>query len=206
LVRNDFPDHPAGPLDHEPDPDEVLVVRPSPIDYYLVVGTSFLTFFFGVAMFFSKPVLQNVGIAMAVLGAVLYGISELMSARRGPVLIIRPDGVEFPRDKFPPLHWHDIAGVTMGTMNVIGGGGAHDYLGIVVKPELNYPKRGDLGGRLTQMLTQWNFHVCFGMGELDRPVAHLVMEMRARKEAADAAPPAPPPGMEPLRAGVVHQG
>ncbi len=203
-MRNDFPDHPSGPLKHDPNPADILEIKKNPTDAYIVMGLGILSFVVGLVMIFSgKEFLRLPGGGLALMGAVIFLLTDQANEKRKLVMRIRPDGIEFPRDGTPPLRWQDIQSVDLAILNIIGGGGEHDYLGIILKPGLNYPKSGDISGKLTQLYTRWNFDICYAMAELDRPVPHVVMEMRSRAEAAALAPPVAPKDLPPIQSEAI---
>ena len=203
-MRNDFPDHPAGPLPSPPDVSSVIEVHESKAGNVVLALVGVVPgLILGISMVFGKEQFQMYGIGLTAicLGAIYYMLSE--SEGGTPVVRIRPDGIEFPRDQTPPLHWHDIASIDLGVMNVVGGGGEHDYLGIRLNQGLKYPSRGGVSGAVTKMLGQWDFTLCYGSDDFNQPVVHVIMEMRARAEAAHGGMPQSPQGLKPIIPGAI---
>jgi hypothetical protein len=203
-MRNDFPDHPAGPLKSPPNVSEVIEIQESRAGVAVVALIAVVpALILGIALLFSREEFQLMGgvVTLFSVGALYYMYAA--SSEGTPVIRIRPDGIEFLRDETPPLHWHDIASINLGVMNVIGGGGAHDYLGIKLNKGLKYPSRGSYTGALNKMVGQWDFDLCYGGDDFNRPVVHVIMEMRARAEAAAGVVPQSPPGLTPIKAGAI---
>ena len=203
-MRNDYPDHPAGPLDHIPDPNLVIVVRKHPMEYYIGMGCCGMLVLMGFMIAASMPQLWRMGLGIAAFSIPLYLFIDYVEGNQKPVLRIRPDGIEFPRDKLPPLHWSDIRYIDMAVVNFVGRGGPQDFLGITLHPYAR-PKGASpyisALGKIAMTMTQWNFDVIYPMRDFDQPVPHLVMEMRARAEAAAETPPQAPLGEKPIQPG-----
>ncbi len=150
------------------------------------------------------PNLWRMSLIVSALAIPLYLFIDHMENHKKAILRLRPDGVEFPRDGLPPLHWNDISSIDMAVVNMIGRGGPQDYLGITLHPYCR-PKNASpfmsIFGKLAMTLTQWSFDVIYPMHDLDHPVPHIVMEMRARAEAAAVQPPQAPMGEQPIQPG-----
>lgn len=208
-VRNDFPDHPAGPLPQDPDPQLVLEIGPDTSGALIVRILSGVLLLMGLlasALPFPSPALP---IAMVVLAGLFWFAADFMAGPSAPVLRLRPDGVEFPKDGYPSLRWEEIARIDIGTAVLIGAGGARDYLCVKLRPEAHFdgpsPYLGTLG-RAALAAVGWDFDLCIAQTEFDRAPAHVAMEMRARHEAVTAAgSPRLPPGLEPLPGGPLRE-
>ncbi|MEW6713160.1 MAG: hypothetical protein AB1403_25290, partial [Candidatus Riflebacteria bacterium] len=91
----------------------------------------------------------------------------------------------FPADSKPPLSWNEIETVDIATLNIIGGGGEHDFLCIRLKPGVLNGTESPYSTKIMQKVRNainWNFEICIPQSELSLCPAHLAMEMRARLE------------------------
>lgn len=221
-MRNDFPDHPAGPLLEDPDPSVVLDIRESTMGPWITRICGILMGLCGVMLMASSLGVGNqvmagtsvvkTGGPMIVMGLLLALLGQHQEQNRKHFLRLRPDGVEFPSEDCPPLRWSDLAHIDMGVVSPIGGGIPKDYLLLKIRPD-----RAPQGespflttvGRLAMAAAGWDVHVCMPGAPMATSVPHLVMQMRARAEAAAAAGDALPlpTGMQPLPAfspGAAH--
>jgi hypothetical protein len=220
-MRNDYPDHPAGPIP-DPDPGEVLEIGRPRLNAWVMLICGGLMLFCGVAFAMTKsevrkprldsqgreipppPPFDLIGIGfglMMTLGG-LYLVND-----QTVVVRLRPDGVEFPAEKLPPLRWDEIAEVDIATLVLIGAGGPQDYLGIKIRPGVLPEGSSPYSTALMQAarrMAGWDFDVCISQNNVGLCPAHLAMQMRARLEAAKARGenPPPPPDLPSLQVGV----
>lgn len=201
-MRNDYPNHPAGPLRHEPDPNSVLLVHTSIADVWVLRGCAVAMVFLAISLMMMPvkfPSWAIFGSFMSGVGMWLWGDSR---ANNPPLLFrVRPDGIEFPSYGYPALAWSDIAEIDMGTVR-IPRAGPQDVLGIKLRPERR-PQAASpfmITGFLRAAMTAagWDFDICLRNVNFGLTVPHLVMEMRARHEAARQGPPQVPEGLKPL--------
>lgn len=207
-MRNDFPGHPAGALREAPDPTKVIELKEDSFGVWVIRICGGLMLAAGLFMLLSPlQVFKNVGAAMALLSIPFFVWAEFANDRRGkPVIRIRPDGLEFPRDGLPPIHWADVQAIDMAVLRRnFNEATAQDFLGILLHPEAK-PRRNPYVsalGKAAMFVADWPFDVIYPGRDLGRAVPHVVMEMRARHEAARASPPAAPAGLEPIRPGQI---
>jgi hypothetical protein len=217
-VRNDYPDHPAGPLDYHEDPAEVIEVRQPALNSWIAIVCGVILVLMGPMSFGmlneikeerraegkkvsnSEPafLLFTVPLGLLFIGG---GYWVLKHAK--DTLIVRPDGLEFPAEGLPPLRWDQIQQVDIATLVLIGAGGAQDYLGIKLRPGVlpdGPSPYSTLVMRAARAAAGWDFDVCISQNNVNINPAHLSMIMRIRLENAQrqGANPPPPPGMQPL--------
>lgn len=216
-MRNDYPDHPAGPIE-DPDPAQVLEIGPPRMNAWIFLICGVLMLMLGLLAAGTAGKVAQVraaedgepvpppppfGLIGGVMGLVGIAVGVSMLKTRTVVLRLRPDGVEFPAEGLPPLRWDQIESVDIATLVLIGAGGPQDYLGIKLRPEVLPEGPSPYSTGLMQLARKaagWDFDVCLSQNHLGLNPAHLSMEMRARLEAAQraGANPAPPPGASPL--------
>lgn len=217
-MRNDYPNHPAGPLPETPDPRQVLEVRRPGMNAWILVGCGVFLFLGGISVHTALWKIRTVraqekgtpveapapiGAAMGVLGVLMAGAGVFLTQNRPVTVRVRPDGIDFPADGMPSLAWSEVQAVDIATLVILGAGGAQDYLGIKLQPGLLTGPSSPYSTALMRMVraaASWDFDICLSQNNLGMPPAHLAMHMRSRLEAVQAqgALPAPPPGLPPI--------
>lgn len=219
-LRSIYANHPASPLDPPPDPSRVEEIRNSsmPGNLCRIFGVLFLL----LGLFMLSPLAvrrsSGLGLAIVVGGAGLWFLGEYLLKSRVAILRLHPGGIEFPRERYPSVRWSDIQDLGLRTINVIGGGGPVDYLGIKLRPEAKPPGWGPNLPALVRKAMEmggWDFDLVFHGQGLDRPVPHILEEMDARMRAAPPVPasapghaaptPGPPPQPSPMPGVPGHQ-
>ncbi len=214
-MRNDYPNHPAGPITEPINPQEVIEVCTPTFNNWIFIVCGFMIGSLAfILSFVSKinPNPQNAGSGAGLgmffgfsgLALIAYGFYSM--SNRQVVLRIRPDGLDFPKDKIPSLAWNHIQRVDIATLNIIGGGGARDFLAIKLAPGTMGPNTGpflSLPIRAALKLVGWDFDICLHPADMDLNCAHASMQIRARHEAAQGQAVATPPGLEPISTGAL---
>lgn len=211
--RNPYPDHPAGPLPEKPDPAMVLDIGTAELNSWLlrcVAGGFLLTPLILLASTWPPKFPERalmVSMAGTAVAVALWKAADYLARPKPPMLRLRPDGIEFVRDGYPPLRWEDIDDVEMRSL-WMGRGGMQDYLGIRLKPEARptvtpYPRVAPTN--ILNFLGLWTFDACFHWRDFDRPIPHLVGEIRFRLDTSREAPLELPPGLTPLPGGPLNQ-
>lgn len=219
-MRNDYPNHPAGPLPEPARPGEVLEVGQPRMGGWMVVILGVLMALSAIPMHASMGKIQEAKAAErggpveppAPLGKIFGGLGLAFVAAgwmilkdKRVVVRLRPDGVDFPMEGLPSIGWGEVEHVDIATLVLIGAGGAQDYLGIKLRPGVLPPGPSPFSTmvmRAARAVAGWDFDVCISQNNLGMPPAHLSMQMRARVEAYRAAdpPPGAPPGLPPIAA------
>lgn len=217
-MRNDYPDHPAGPLTRDPDPSRVLEVRRPSMNAWIVIILGFILLFsagfVGAALGKVRAAKARekgapvkpappIGLGLGLFGLVCLGGGAWMLKDRRVTVRVRPDGLDFPMEGMPSVTWSEVEHVDIATLVLLGAGGPQDYLGIKLRPGVLTGASSPYSTmvmRAARAVAGWDFDICLSQNNLDLCPAHLAMEMRARLESVQArgSLPPPPEGLAPI--------